>query len=129
MYRVKDGIVQRRVNFVTRYNIKTKSTVKGVDFFKNNIMYKVATLDEIKEALQYTSKEAATVTEDTKTTDALRQQKHIIVSIFNAGDYKYVEINREKRLRKGKVNAIRNSLIEVLGQGTLDPNLHSAIED
>lgn len=129
MYRVKDGIVQRKVNFVTRYNIKTKSTVRGVDFFKNNIMYKVATLDEIKEALQYTSKEAATVTEDTKTTDALRQQKHIIASIFNAGDYKYVEINREKRLQKGKVNAIRNSLIEVLGQGTLDPNLHSAIED
>jgi hypothetical protein len=59
----------------------------------------------------------------------LRQQRHIIASIFNAGDYKYVEINREKRLQKGKVNAIRNSLIEVLGQGTLDPNLHSAIED
>lgn len=72
MYRVKDGIVQRRVNFVTRYNIKTKSTVRGVDFFKNNIMYKVATLDEIKEALRYTEKDLKTVTDDTKNTDALR---------------------------------------------------------
>ena len=111
-YRVKDGKVQKRFDYVKRYNVVTKKMTKNGVVYETNVLYKVANVDTFRAALQ-----------SKNDIDAVKQQSSIIRKIYQAGDYKYAQINPTKNLPEGKRNAIHNSLQFLLNDTTIDPDV------
>lgn len=100
MYRIKDGKVQKRYDYVTRYNVVSKRKSKNGDIvYQTNTLYKIADVSVFRDALHAT-----------RDSDAIKQQSSIISKIYNSGDYKMAQINPIKKWQESKKRALENSL-------------------
>lgn len=116
-YRMKDGKVQKRYDYVKKYNVITKKATKNGIVYQTNVLYKVANVDVLKAALR-----------TDKDIDAIRQQSSIIRKIYHAGDYKLAQINPIKVPSEGKRNALANALQFLLTDRTIDPDIKQLLQ-
>lgn len=116
-YRMKDGKIQQRFDYVKKYNVVTKKSTKNGIVYQTNVLYKVANVDVFKAALR-----------TDKDIDAIKQQSSIIRKIYHAGDYKLVQINPAKKLSEGKRNAVANAMQFLLGDRTVDPDIKELLQ-
>lgn len=116
-YRLKDGKVQKRYDYVKKYNVVTKKATKNGIVYQTNVLYKVANVDVFKAALR-----------TDKDIDAIRQQSSIIRKLYHAGDYKLAQINPIKTPSEGKRNALVNALQFLLTDRTIDPDIKQLLQ-
>lgn len=108
-YRLYQGRVQRRVDYVTAYTATTKSVNKrNIESVKQNTLYKIATIDEIESTLSF--QEGEKPGDENRKKRALHKQQNLLSAIYRAGDYKLAMINGAKQTTNAKAHALTNSL-------------------
>lgn len=107
LYRQKDGKVQKRVDFITRYNVTIKSTNKnGVVGFNQHTLYQIADVDTIASALDF----PANTNADDMERAAVRQQAKLIDTIYKSDNYQMAQINTSYKDITKKHSELKNAL-------------------
>lgn len=116
MYRLKDGKLQQRYDYVKQYNVVTKKvTDKGITY-QTNTLYKISHTSVFQKAMNSTFD------------DAFKQQASIIRKIYCSGDYKLAQINAGKSFSENQRNSIKNSLQFLLGDRTIDNDVKEVLK-
>lgn len=125
-FRVKDGVVQERFDYVTQYTVlkPTETKNKGI-VYKTYTLYKIADVNTFKQALGKWEGDQFIPAEDF---DASKQQSSIINKIYSEGDYKMAQLNSAKHIDQGKRNALKGALQFMLTNWHLNPDVKEVLE-
>lgn len=105
LFRVKDGKVQKRVDFVTRYQVAIQAKDKnGTAGFRQYTLYKIADVDTIESALSF---DENTSPEDRKK-DAVSQQARIVQNLYLSDNYQFAQLNTSVDLTK-RISDLKNA--------------------
>lgn len=105
LFRVKDGKVQKRIDFVTRYQVSIQAKDKnGTAGFKQYTLYKIADVDTIESALRFNE---GTKPED-RTKDATNQQARLVQNLYLSDNYQFAQLNTSVDLTK-RISDLRNA--------------------
>lgn len=85
LYRIHKGSIQKRVDFIQRYNLTTKSVNKktGKTYYTSNVMYKIIKRQDLEKI--YGNEQ-----------DAYKQIGSFIINLYNQNNYKFIELNGQK---------------------------------
>lgn len=130
-YRLKDGKVQKRFNYVTKYNVTRKTGNERNSVYRTYTLYKIADVSVIKDALasyKPTGEGGKMELVPASDMDAIQQQSHIIMDIYLASDYKLAQINPAKLKTQGKRNAIANALTRLTENYFVSPEVKELLD-
>nr|DAF63668.1 MAG TPA: hypothetical protein [Podoviridae sp. ctz6O13] len=116
-YRVKDGKIQQRYDFIRRYKAATKKSTRNGITLQSNTLYQVADIDTFKKALG-----------SDDNTDAIALQSAILNRIYAIGDYKLAQINPGKTLSENSRNAITNAIQGLVKDTTIEQDVKELLQ-
>lgn len=112
LYRIKGNIIQKRIDFVKRYKLTTKSINKKTnqEYYTTNTMYQIIRKDDLVKLYGNES-------------DAHKQIGSLLTDIYAQDNYKFIELNPlngEKYINQ--INTIRSYFNWFIGNNYVNPD-------
>lgn len=119
LFRLKDPnnltSVQKKIYYITRYNVTDKIEKSNKIIYKQNTLYKIASIADFKEALGNEQ-------------DAAKQRASIINKLYQADNYKIVQANVNKSWSEDKLNHVKSALGFVLSNKYIKDSVKSLLQ-